>query len=116
MRSSFATAACIVFVASLAGCSTLSQGTPAVPSSSDASSAGPAKYPVNPFAGIRGKLTPEKMLKLQLQGRMPMSAPRKVLEYQLQAFRRRGVRPHLRFNPNHTPAIWATNSNYSYLV
>jgi len=121
MRVSLATAACVVFAALLAGCSTSSQGTSAVPNSFGAPSGasdfmrGGNHQGVNPFAGIHGKLTLEKIYKLQLQGKLHRVASREVLEAQIKVLQQH-KRPRLRFNPDHTPAIWATNPNYGYLV
>lgn len=120
MRVSFATAACVVLLALLAGCSTSTPGTSAMPDAAGTSgansSAGASKYPTNPFTGIHGKLTPDKIIKLQLDGKLPMMSSRQILEDQLKSYQAHQQYPHLRFNPNHTPAMWATNNNASYLV
>src|SRR5690242_19669388 len=111
MRVSLAAAACVVLVALLAGCSTSSQGTSTMPSSVGISGGGGASdflrggnhQGINPFAGVHGKLTLDKLFKLQLEGKLHRVAPRKVLEAEIKILRQHGARPQLRFNPDHTP-------------
>ena len=63
----------------------------------------------------KGRLTPRRLLRLELEGKLPAPIPRKTLRYQLEHLA--NARPHFAFHRAvATVALWASDTNYSYLL
>jgi hypothetical protein len=101
-----------IVVVLLAGCSR-SQGTQALPIGSLGSTQAMAGSSGLADA-FKGGMTPSKLLKLQLEGRLPAPVPRNALRYELQQQRR--PRPQLAFHAAAQVALWASNTNFNYLL
>jgi hypothetical protein len=102
-----------VVAALLAGCST-SQGTQAVPSSRSGISQSAAGHPEFSADLIKGGMSPSRLLDLQLEGKLPAPIPLKALRY---ARERRGQpRPHFAFNPTDKVTLWASDTNFDYVL
>ena len=80
MRLSLATAASVALAAALlAGCSGSSQGTSALPGGpSTGSQSASHGSPVSPDM-VKGRMTPEKLLKLQAKGTLVAGIPQKAV-------------------------------------
>lgn len=118
MRLSLAAASLAVSVALLAGCSSSSQGTSSLPGSGSGSSQ-PMSHqgkgnPFNP-AGIKGKIDPMKLVKLQVAGKLPAPAVHKVMQNILKTLETKS-RPNLKFHRNVSVGAWALNNDYSYML
>jgi hypothetical protein len=97
----------------LIGCST-SQGTPVAPAGSQ-DSLQSAPISSNFIAALRkGRLTPTRLLQLELEGKLPAAMPLKALRYQLKHFA--SARPHFTHHRSATVALWTSDTNYSYLL
>jgi hypothetical protein len=90
--------ALVLLVSGCAG----SQGSPAVPSRGSAA---------DPFAG---GLSPAKLLQLQIAGRLQGPVPRKALSEQLAQTRL--PRPHFALHPDAAVGLWASNTNFNYVL
>jgi hypothetical protein len=107
-------AACVsvIVAALLVGCSG-SQGTRALP----VGALGPtqAMSRNSALAGLlKEAMTPSKLLELQLEGKLPAPIPPKALRYELQ--QQGHARPQLAFHAAAQVALWASNTNFNYLL
>jgi hypothetical protein len=95
----------------LVGCSS-SQSTPATPSESSGSV---QRISSNFIANFpKGRLTPRRLLQLELEGKLPAPIPRKALRYQLEHLA--DARPHFATHPAAPVGVWASDTNFSYLL
>ena len=62
----------------------------------------------------KGGLTPRQLLRLELEGKLPAPIPRKALRYQLEHLGKN--RPRLAFRRAATIGLWASDTNYSYIL
>lgn len=97
----------------LAGCSQ-PQSTQSLPPDSLGSTAPNSGYARVTADIFKGGMTPSKMLRLQLEGRLPAPIPVKALRSELE--RQGHTRPHLTSHAAAKVALWASNTNFSYLV
>jgi hypothetical protein len=134
MRLSLATAACVISVALLAGCSTSSQGTTALPGSSSTSAfrGAPVLHGVYVIPGHvqpmvrpawlpkRGeRISPMKMLELQAAGKMAGPNPLKVLKHRLAFLRNHPGRPLIHIDKKKKKkglGLWTSLTDYDYLL
>ncbi len=114
----FAAAKCAVSVSSivallLTGCAR-SQGTQPLPLGSSGS--GPATANFSSLASelINGGISPSKLLKLQLEGRLPAPIPPRALRDAIELQGR--ARPQLAFHAGAPVALWASNTNFNYVL
>jgi hypothetical protein len=94
----------------LAGCST-PQGTQAVPVGSIQTMADRSRVTADL---MKGGMSPSTLLKLQLEGRLPAPIPVPALRAQLK--RQSHARPHLAFHAGAKVAVWASDTNFNYVV
>lgn len=119
MRLSLATAACVVSIALLAGCSNSPQGSSALPGSgSGVSSMAPGHFSPQSMYAPRGGINPHDLLRLQAEGRIPAPGGRTAAE---KAYRQ--IQHGVRFRPpaalrpgSAVTAIWANLTYYQDIV
>ncbi|MEO6990905.1 MAG: hypothetical protein ABI346_02570 [Candidatus Baltobacteraceae bacterium] len=105
--------ACGIVAILLAGCSR-SQGTQVLPLGSPGSAQPMAAYSGRTADLVRGGLTTSRLLELQLEGRLPAPVPPEALRYE---FEQRGhARPQLAFHAGAQVGLWASNTNFNYLL
>ena len=63
---------------------------------------------------MKGGMTPAKLWELQLEGRLPAPIPLKALRDRLK--RQGHARPHLAFHAGAKVAIWASDTNFNYVL
>jgi hypothetical protein len=114
MRLSMAIVSFLVSAALLAGCSSSSQGTSALPGSGSTQSMGNqvGAFPLMPT----GKSNSLELLKLQAEGKLRGPVPTKVLQAQLKQLE---THPSVHFNLRSNGGgvgIWTAMTNYDYLL
>ncbi len=109
-----------VAAALLAGCSTSSQGTSALPGSGSGSSQpmghsqGHHGNPYSPFM-IKGKMSELSELKYQVAGKLPAPAVPRAMKQLLKNYEN-SKRPALKFHRNSHVGAWAINSDFGYML
>jgi hypothetical protein len=94
----------LAMVLAVAGCGGAGAGTPFRADESASTQA----------AALRSGLTPVRLRELQLKGVLPAPIPPAVLRFNQR--RQRGARPRLAFQRAAKVALWASNTNFNYLL
>lgn len=104
----------MALAALLAGCSS-SQATPSTPQDSS-SSIQAVQIGSNSIADLtKGRLTPKRLLRLELEGKLPAPIPRRTLRYQLEHLA--VARPHFAFGRTAAKVgLWTADTNFSYIL
>ncbi len=101
----------LTLVALLAGCSQLQGSRDLPPSGSMQSNATRAQ---NTAALLKEPKSPFDLLELQLAGKLPAPVPPQTLRYSLQQWKL--DRPKLAFHAGAKVGLWASDTNFNYLL